>query len=74
MYVQMSKDGDGVVGNPAKIVLSGVSGMLGTALRGKLAVRGASVVQLVRSAPRTELAAAVPGLMTEGKVIKQGEA
>jgi uncharacterized protein (TIGR01777 family) len=54
MYVEMSKDMDGVVGQPAKIVLSGVSGMLGTALRGKLAVYGASVVQLVRSAPRTE--------------------
>ena len=52
MYVQMIKMRDGVVGQPSKIVLSGASGMLGTALRQKLAASGASVVQLVRGAPR----------------------
>ncbi len=54
MYVEMIKKHDGVVGQPAKIVLSGASGMLGSALRQRLGARGTSVVQLVRSAPRTE--------------------
>jgi len=52
MYVEMIKTRDGVVGQPGKIVLSGASGMLGTALRQRLAARGTSVVQLVRGATR----------------------
>jgi hypothetical protein len=52
MYVQMSKDGDGVVGQPSKIVLSGASGMLGTALRRRLEALRVPIVQLVRGAPR----------------------
>ena len=54
MYVEMIKTMDGVVGQPGKIVLSGASGMVGTALRRRLAARGASVVQLVRGAPGGE--------------------
>lgn len=52
MYVQMSKDGDGVVEQPSKIVLSGASGMLGTALRRRLEALRVPIVQLVRGAPR----------------------
>jgi len=54
MYVEMIKTMDGVVGQPGKIVLSGASGMIGTALRRRLAAHGASVVQLVRGAPGGE--------------------
>ena len=52
MYVEMSKDRDGVVGQPSKIVLSGASGMLGTALRRRLEALRVPIVQLVRGAPR----------------------
>lgn len=44
----MSKATDGVVGQPRKIVLSGVSGMLGSALHGKLKARGTPLLRLVR--------------------------
>jgi len=50
MHVQMSKDPDGVVGQTSKIVLSGASGMLGTALRQRLGALRAPIVQLVRGA------------------------
>jgi uncharacterized protein (TIGR01777 family) len=48
MHVEMSKDRDGVVGQPSKMVLSGASGMLGTALRQRLEALPAPIVQLVR--------------------------
>ncbi|MGO9937276.1 MAG: TIGR01777 family oxidoreductase [Terracidiphilus sp.] len=51
MYVEMSKDPDGVVGQPGKIALSGASGMLGATLRRRLATREARVMQLVRGKP-----------------------
>jgi uncharacterized protein len=51
MHVEMIKTRDGVVGQPGKIVLSGASGMLGTALRRRFAALGMPVVQLVRGVP-----------------------
>jgi len=47
----MNKNTDGVVGQASKIVLSGASGMLGTALRQRLGALQVPVVQLVRGAP-----------------------
>jgi uncharacterized protein (TIGR01777 family) len=49
MPVQMSESSSGVVEPLKKIVVSGASGMLGTALREKLATQNRSVLQLVRS-------------------------
>jgi uncharacterized protein len=57
MYLKMSKDGDGVVGRPRKIVLSGASGMLGTELLGTLRGRGTPVLRLVRTEVRGEATA-----------------
>ncbi len=57
MVVKMSKDKDGVVEQPGKIVLSGASGMLGTALLGALRVRGTPLVRLVRTQIRGEATA-----------------
>jgi hypothetical protein len=54
MYVEMIKNPGGVVGQPGKIVLSGASGMLGTALQQRLAALRTPVLQLVRGAPRKE--------------------
>jgi hypothetical protein len=54
MHVQMSKDPDGVVGQTSRIVLSGASGMLGTALRERLGALGVPIVQLMRGAPGKE--------------------
>jgi uncharacterized protein len=51
MHVEMIKTMDGVVGQPSKIVLSGASGMLGTALRQRLGALQVPIVQLVRGAP-----------------------
>jgi uncharacterized protein (TIGR01777 family) len=44
----MNEYGSGVVELPKKIVLSGASGSLGTAIRAQLALRGTPVLQLVR--------------------------
>lgn len=52
----MSKDRDGVVGQPQKIVLSGASGMLGRALLRTLRARGTPVLRLVRTEVRGEAA------------------
>jgi uncharacterized protein (TIGR01777 family) len=48
MIVQMGKDAGSVAEQRNKIVISGASGMLGSALRSRLAERGAEVLQLVR--------------------------
>jgi uncharacterized protein (TIGR01777 family) len=48
MYVEMIKTRDGVVGQPVKILLSGASGMLGTALRRRFTALGMPFAQLVR--------------------------
>ncbi len=48
MYVQMSKDRRRVAEPGGNIVLSGASGMLGTALRQRLTAAGWPVLQLVR--------------------------
>ncbi len=47
MYVEMSKDAQGVAEETEKIVLSGASGMLGTALRAGLTSDRRHVLQLV---------------------------
>jgi hypothetical protein len=52
MYVEMSKDAQGVAEESEKIVLSGASGMLGTALRAGLTSDRRHVLQLVRRIAR----------------------
>jgi hypothetical protein len=54
IYVEMIKNMYGVVGQPGKILLSGASGMLGTALRRRLAALGTPFVRLVRGAAGAE--------------------
>jgi uncharacterized protein (TIGR01777 family) len=50
--VKMSKNAGGVVGQPGKIVLSGASGMLGTALLDRLRACGTPVLRLIRTEVR----------------------
>jgi uncharacterized protein (TIGR01777 family) len=50
----MNEYGSGVVELPKKIVLSGASGGLGTAIRAELALRGMPVLQLVRGVASAE--------------------
>lgn len=52
--MKMSESGSGVVGSASGILLSGASGMLGTALRKALAARGITALQLVRGAAAAE--------------------
>jgi len=54
MIVQMNKDSDSVAAISNKIIVSGASGMLGSALRRRLVANGQSVLQLVRRARETE--------------------
>ncbi|HEX3892252.1 MAG TPA: TIGR01777 family oxidoreductase [Terracidiphilus sp.] len=50
MYVEMSKDQQGVAEGSDKIILSGGSGMVGMAVRTRLESSGTSVLRLVRRA------------------------
>lgn len=54
MYVEMIKGPSRVAEASDKIVISGASGMLGTALRRRLTDEGAPVLQLVRHPARSE--------------------